>query len=87
MRVWLSRDVESRQLCRSLYHSIALLVLRQQCVDTGSLLSPALLKHKDFRAPGHEMSQKVRKIRLKESLNETETEQVCLHRLVPVLHE
>lgn len=57
----MSWDVESRQLWRSLYHSIALLVLRQQCVDTGSLLSPALLKHKDFRAPGHETSQKLRK--------------------------
>lgn len=92
MRVRLSRDVESRQLWRSLYHSIALLVLRQQCVDTGSLLSPALLKHKDFRAPGHETSQKLRKIRLerkrepeRESLNEPE--QVCLHGLVPVSHE
>lgn len=62
MRVWLSRDVESRQL-RALYHSIALLVLRQQCVDTGSMLSPALLKHKDFRAPGHETSQKPREMR------------------------
>lgn len=63
MRVWLSRDVESRQLWCSLYHSIALLVLKQQCVDTGSMLSPALPKHKDFRAPGHEMSQKLRKMK------------------------
>ncbi len=74
MRVRLTRDAESRQLWRSLYHFIALLVLRQHCVDTGSLLSPALLRHKDFRAPGHETSQKLRKIRLKESLNETERE-------------
>lgn len=51
------------------------------------MLSPALLKHKDFRAPGHEMSQKLKKIRLKESLNEKETEQVCVHRLLPVPHE
>lgn len=66
-----------------LYNSIALLVLRQQCVDRDSLLSPALQKHKDFSPPGHKMSQKMRKIRGRTSLNETYAEQVCLLRLVP----
>lgn len=61
MRVWFSSDVESRRLWRSLYHSIALLVLMQQSVDTSSMLSPALLEHKDFRAPEHEMNQKTEK--------------------------
>lgn len=59
MRVRLSRDVESIQLGR--FPSItlfALLVLRQQCADAGSLLSPALLKHKDFRASGRKRSPK-----------------------------
>ena len=58
MRVRFSGDVESRGLWRALYHSIALIMLRQQRVDTSCMLSPALLEHKDFRAPGQEMSQK-----------------------------
>lgn len=55
---------------RSLYHSFALLVLRQQCVDAGSMLSPALLQHKDLRASGVKESRKPRKIRVRDSFND-----------------
>lgn len=42
-------------------------------MDTDSLLSPALLKHKDLGASGHKMSHKNEK----NSLNVMYVEQVC----------
>lgn len=55
-------------------------------MDTGRMLSPALLEHKDFRALGHETSQKLRKNKT-ETENQNETKKVCLCREVPVSHE